>query len=518
MQLHRLVLMSIASVSIAACGNSGDDEAQPPPGAGTPSTARGTLVVRPPERVRAFSVNDLLAALNLNVDGQTLLALAGTPTCGADIHLLHYNTVGGAGEPTTASGALMVPTGTDPRCQGPRPIVLYAHGTSTDKAYRMADLNSASEGLAVATVFATQGYIVVAPDYSGYGLSALGYHPYLNADAQSKDMIDALRAARSALPTALAPGVTDSGKLLITGYSQGGFVSMATHRALQALGQTVTASAPMSGPYALAAFGDMVFNGSVGGGSPIFVTMLITGYQRAYGNLFTNTADVFNASFASGIESLLPNTATRSALYVEGRLPQDALFSSIPPEPQYAAVTPATSPTLLAPVFAQGFGPNPLLLNSYRLAFLHDRQANPDGGLPSTTTGIPAANPVHPLRRAFKANDLRNWTPTSPTMLCGGAEDPTVFYSNTQLMQGYWAMTAPGAPVTILDVDAPSVSGERFASLKDGFTAAKNIVALAAVAGGATDGGQRATLEAYHSQLVPPFCLSAVRSFFDDLR
>jgi pimeloyl-ACP methyl ester carboxylesterase len=517
-QILRAMLMSIAAMSIAACGTASDDQAQTPSGPPVASTARGTLIATPPARVRVFSVNDLLLSLDLTVDGQKLLALAGTPTCGADIHLLHYNTVGGAGEATTASGALMVPTGSDPKCQGPRPIVLYAHGTTTDKAFNLANFDSAPEGLAIATVFAAQGYIVVAPDYAGYGLSTLGYHPYLNADAQSKDMIDALRAARSALPTALAPGVTDSGKLLITGYSQGGFVAMATHRALQALGETVTASAPMSGPYALAAFGDMVFNGSVAAGSPIFVTMLITGYQRAYGNLFTNTADVFSASFASGIDTLLPSTATRSSLYVDGRLPQDELFSSTPPDPQFAAVTPATTPTLMAPVFAQGFGSNPLLLNSFRLAFLLDMQANPDGGLPTTTTGIAAASPTHPLRRAFKANDLRDWTPASPTMLCGGTEDPTVFYSNTQLMQGYWAMTAPTAPVTILDVDAPAVPGERFAAIKDGFTAAKDLIALAAVAGGATDGGQQATLEAYHSQLVPPFCLAAVRSYFDDLR
>lgn len=466
MQILRTLLMSIAAASIAACGNSGDDRAQTPSGPATPVNLRGTLIVNPPARVRVL-VNDLLLALNLTVDGQQLLAIAGTPTCGADVHLLHYNTVGGAGEPTTASGALMVPTGSDPKCRirclssctpMGRPRTghsIWPISTRPPRAWRLPRYSPPSR------------YIVVAPDYAGYGLSTLGYHPYLNADAQSKDMIDALRAARSALPTALAPGVTDSGKLLITGYSQGGFVAMATHRALQAVGETVTASAPMSGPYALAAFGDMVFNGSVAAGSPIFVTMLITGYQRAYGNLFTNTADVFSASFASGIDTLLPSTASRSSLYVEGRLPQHELFSSTPPDPQFATVTPATTPPSMAPVFALGFGSNPLLSNSYRLAYLLDMQANPDGGLPTTTTGVAATSPVHPLRRAFKANDLRDWTPASPTMLCGGTEDPTVFYSNTQLMQGYWAMTAPSAPVTILDVDGAG-SGRRAVCVAQG--------------------------------------------------
>jgi len=40
-------------------------------------------------------------------------------------------------------------------------------------------------------------------------------------------------------------------------------------------------------------------------------------------------------------------------------------------------------------------------------------------------------------------------------------------------------------------------------------------VILAAVAGGATDGGASAVLNAYHAGLVPPFCLGAAKQFFD---
>ena len=164
----------------------------------------------------------------------------------------------------------MVPNDSASQCQGARPIVLYAHGTNADRAFNIADLQTADngEGLLMAAVFAAEGYIVVAPNYVGYDTSTLGYHPYLNGDQQSKDMIDALAAARSALPAANAPGTTDSGQLFVTGYSQGGYVAMATHRALQEAGQTVTASAPMSGPYALSAFGDAIFQGQVTGGAP----------------------------------------------------------------------------------------------------------------------------------------------------------------------------------------------------------------------------------------------------------
>ena len=39
----------------------------------------------------------------------------------------------------------------------------------------------------MAALFASQGYIVVAPDYVGYNGSTLPYHPYLVADQQSKE-------------------------------------------------------------------------------------------------------------------------------------------------------------------------------------------------------------------------------------------------------------------------------------------------------------------------------------------
>src|SRR6202007_2436583 len=113
--------------------------------------------------------------------------------------------------------------------------------------------------VSLAALFASQGYIVVAPNYAGYDTSTLPYHPYLIADQQSKDMIDALSAARPALPLASLTTVADNGQLFITGYSQGGYVAMATHRAMQAAGTVVTGAAPMSGPSALAAFGVSVF-------------------------------------------------------------------------------------------------------------------------------------------------------------------------------------------------------------------------------------------------------------------
>jgi dienelactone hydrolase len=464
-----------------------------------------------------YSTADLLGLLGANDVGKELLTLAFTPKCSINVYQLQYETVGAQGEAATASGALMVPAGTDPSCQGPLPIVVYAHGTTPDKTFNIAALTNSNdtEGILLAAVFAARGYIVVAPNYAGYDTSDLSYHPYLDADQQSKEMIDVVTAARTGLPLVAASAVSDNHKLFVTGYSQGGFVAMAAHKAMQAAGMAVTAAAPMSGPYALAAFGDAIFLGEVNASATLNFALVTPSYQHAYGNLYANPTDIFEAQYAAGIPTLLPSATAISTLYAQGALPQSVLFSSTPPAPAFAAETPATTPAALASIFAMGFGTPDLVTNNYRLEYLTDEQAAPDGGFPTVSTGVPAASPTNTLRQDLKTNDLRDWAPTSPVLLCGGDGDPTVFYFNTQLMQGYWMANAPSATVTVLDVDSAVTSDDPYASLKNGFQAAKALVAANAVLAGAPDRGAGAVLQEYHAGLVPPFCLSAVKSFFD---
>jgi poly(3-hydroxybutyrate) depolymerase len=501
----------LASLLLISCGGgSGNGNT----GSGA-APARGTLLQTPPKLLSTVTAPSLLLELNAATN-QQLLSLSGAPVCDLLMYDIQYETVGGANEATTASAALLVPTGLGANCTGARPIVLYAHGTTTDRAFTMANVQN-TETLFLAALFATKGYIVVAPNYAGYDTSALAYHPYLIADQQSKDMIDALAAARTALPLASATLTKDNGQLFITGYSQGGYVAMATHRAMQAAGMTVTAVAPMSGPYALAAFVDAVFYGEVNGDATVSSALLLTAYQKAYGNIYSNPADVFADPYAGGIDSLLPSTTPRSQLYAQGKLPEYALFSPTPPDPAFAADTPAKTPANLAEVFALGFGAGNLIQNSYRLSYLEDAQSNPDGGWPSVTTGAAAANSGLPWRRALQMNDLRNWVPTAPVLLCGGDADPLVFWLNTDLMQRYWSSHAPAtAPLSVLDLESAASNSDPYATLKKDFAIAKDVVAASAVAQGATDGGALAVAEAYHATLVAPFCFAAVKSFFDN--
>jgi len=445
------------------------------------STTAGTLIESPPLRIASLNAADLTAQLSASDQGKQLLALAGAPTCGVDFHYFHYQTVGGKGEQTTASGAIMAPTG-GTGCSGARPILVYTHGTAVEKSYNIANITDSTnagwaEGAMIGAFFAAHGYIVVASNYAGYDSSPLPYTPYLNADAESKDVINALTAARTALSDGLPSGDTDNGKLFITGYSQGGHVAMATQRAMETAGMTVTAAAPMSGPYAMLAFGDAAIAYSTPGlGGTIYYPMIVSSYQQSYGNVYTTPTDVFSSTYAPGIDTLIPGTYSYTTLVSSGKLPQFAVFDVHTPgtgsEPSSGS---AQIDAMLAqpsaasnPIGNLGFGDPYLFTNSLRIAYAQDALATPDGFVPAPTTLLPpAATPALGIRADLKLNDLRGFQPKAPVMLCGGMNDPEVFYKvNTLAMKALWTPQIAAHLVTVVDVD-PSTNGDttRFGQL-----------------------------------------------------
>jgi hypothetical protein len=518
----------LAALILAACGSSSQTSVV------ATSTAPGTLAVDPPFRIASLNAATLAADLGATSAGAQLLTLAGTPTCGVDVYYLKFWTLGGAGETTQSSGAMMVPTG-GTGCSGPRPIVLYAHGTNTNKALNIANITDPTntEGALIAAVFAAHGFIVVAPNYAGYDISTLGYHPFLNASQQSGEMINILAAARTALPGTLSAATSDNGKLFVTGYSEGGHVAMATQRALQAAGATVTAAAPLSGPYALEAFGDAIFFGSVNLGSTVFAPLLTTSYQRAYQNIYSAVTDVYSTTYATGIETVLPSVTPLATLFSEGLLPETALFDSttpvvdIPGQPALSAgltaalAIPSNPANPDTPLFQAGFGNPYLINNSFRMTYATDAGTNPDGALPNATAGVPlaaAAPSISTFRLALYKNDLRNgaWAPKEPTLLCGGDQDPTVFFSvNTQTMQAFWSNTPAAALITVLDVNG--LPEGPFAPIQTAFvdSQAELLAFYESPAGGGLSpaAAEEQLVQGYHTN-VAPFCALAARSFF----
>ncbi len=524
--------------TLAACGSSTQTSMV------ATSTARGTPEDNPALRIASLDAAGFLAELQANPTAAQLLPLWGAPTCGVDFYYVKFWTVGGAGETTESSGAIMVPTGASPACSGPRPIVLYAHGTAVNQATNIADVTDPSntEGVLIAATFAAQGFIVVAPNYAGYDISTLGYHPYLNAVQNSSEMIDILAAARAVLPNTMSSATTDSGKLFITGYSEGGYVAMATQRAIVAAGGTVTAAAPMSGPYALEAFADDVFFGGVNLGSTVFSPLLTTSYQKAYGGIYTATTDIYNSTYATGIDTLLPSLTPIDTLFAENKLPETALFDSVTPtvtipgsalesaELTAALAVPSNPANPLTPLFDLGFGTSYLINNDYRVSYAINAATFVDGagplappGSPPSVAAIPAMIPSPTLapafafRQALNTNDLRNpaWAPNSPTLLCGGDADPTVYFSvNAGTMQSFWGALPAGA-LTVLDINGTPAGP--FAELQGAFqqSQAALFAFYESAAGGSLSpaAAQAAVVEQTHTAEAP-FCSVAARSFF----
>ena len=428
--------------------------------------------------------------------GGVILDALGSPKCGVDIYHYTYNTLGGKGEATTASAALFVPTGAASTCLGARPLLIDLHGTDPRKSLNLANFNEEETQLSIA-FFAAHGYITIMPNYAGYDTSSLPYHPYLNADQQSQDVIDAIEAGKKVL-AAVSTSTKENGKLFLTGYSQGGYVAMATHRAMQARGMTVTASMPAAGSYALSSIVDMAFKGQPSDGAGLYLPMIVNSYQNSYGDLYNSASDIYTATFASNIETLVPGKLSAEDLFSSGAL-TPFLFGT--DAPNYSSVAPAYKSYYGTPE-------NSLVKSSYLAELLNDVIANPC----STNLANPlACTPKNKFRAAVLKNDLRNWVPTSPMLLCGGHDDSQVYFISSQDTKAYF--DANGAKtVSLLDVDSPINPNDPYVTAKNIFLSEKNQLIKAANAAGANPDE---LLREYSHDLPVDSCNIAARNFFD---
>lgn len=501
------VAVTSSLLLLAGCGDDDDD---------VTSTAYPTSV----QSVGAFN--------KTQIDTGFGLANTATPAAKCDIKIekVSYPTKGAAGERTNATAALMLPSGDGAECQGDRPVLLYAHGTTTEKVYDFSQVGNpqnpaAGEATLIAANFAAQGYIVVAPNYAGYDDSDLDYHPYLVADQQSADMVDALDSARVVIDrqkranNANYKNIDDSGELFISGYSQGGHVVMATARLLEQQSKSVTAIAPSSGPYALAAFGDAIFAGNVNIGATRFAPLLAKGLQAKYGNIYTSPSEIFTDGYAN---TQLPSLLSFGELVAAGQLPEFSLFQA---KPTNSPILDKLLPSDLPFAFL-GFAPKNYLIDTgFRENYIMDSVQNSDGLTPTTPTGMTAATPKNNLRKALKANDLRGYKPQMPTLLCGGHRDPTVYYDlNTGAMTAQ--LQQENLNITVLDVDNNNEAGRGIPTL---LALSQSALANSWLMDNTIDDIQSrfnntvaatgsSFLSSYHGTLVSTACTQATREFF----
>ena len=224
---------------LAACGGGSDSAANDPSPEPTPTPARSGQL-ESAALLGAVPAADIAAALA----AKESLAEGVVPRYSVTSYRLEYLTTDADGKEVRASGLVSVP---QKPAGSKSPVLSYQHGTICRDAEAPSNNAVASE---VAVVLASLGYIVLAPDYVGFGASNKTPHPYLLSGPSAAATVDFLTAARTWRGQA---NVADNGQLFLTGYSEGGYVTMATHRAMQAGGsshlQNLRMVVPGAGPY-----------------------------------------------------------------------------------------------------------------------------------------------------------------------------------------------------------------------------------------------------------------------------
>lgn len=340
----------------------------------------GLAVVGAPVATAAHPPDTLVAATPLDrLDPAAVtevLAGGGADTTavrtGVRTYRLTYRTVGVRGEPTTATGLVIVPD----RRGRVLPTVVHEHGTLARKDYAPSTELESTAGVA-ALYYAAAGNFVVAPDYLGLG-EGPGPHPYAHLPTEVSASLDMLRAAGE---FARDQHLTVDHKVAVTGFSQGGRAAMGLAKVLQAGADRswrLRGVAPVSGPYDLRhAELPAAFDGRLDGYSANYYLSYVTVAWNRIAHLYRDPAEVFQAPYDKVVPGLFDGTKD-----AEDIVPQ----------------LPATTAELFTPAWA-------------------DRLLHPSGE----------------LRRLIDTGDTTcDWDPHVPVLVIAASGDRDVAIANSQ--------------------------------------------------------------------------------------
>jgi hypothetical protein len=292
-----------------------------------------------------------------------------------------YETIDPLGGRTQASGGFFLPQGVGKAL----PLLSYQHGTITGTNDVPSNGNAGESVVGLA--FASIGYASALPDYLGLGDSP-GFHPYVHARSEATAGVDMLRAARR---YCASNSLALNGQVFLLGYSQGGHATMALHRELERCHTnefTITASAPMAGPYDMSGVELNDILSPRCPPNPYYYAYVVTAYQRVY--------------------SLAPDWA--------------ALFS--PP-----------NNTTIPPLFNGNTDGS--TINSYLPA------CNVSSILTAAVVTSLRNDPNCVLRQALRDNDVDQWKPLAPMRMYHCSGDADVPRANSQV--AYSNFVARGA-------------------------------------------------------------------------
>lgn len=331
---------------------------------------------------------------------------------GVNYYKVDYTSKDAKGVKDTLSGLVAVPD----NLSFTYPTLIYQHGTSNCKTCVPSRLGTdgGDEGL-IGVLLSSLGFVSVMPDYVGMG-DGRGFQTYVHAATNSiatEDMLVAVREWTS------KNNISVNKQLFITGYSQGGYTSMAFHRYMQQKygASSVTAAAHLSGPYSLSGVMRNLILGEEEYGHPAYVPNTIMGYNEVY-EIYDNLSDFFKQEYVTDIQK-----------YYDGQITLSDLNSRL----------------------AQ-------LLKANTGATIGGRL------IKDNIIAEIKSDPNHILNQILKDNDVYDWRPDSPTRIFYCKADDQVPYQNSIVARD--TMLKNGALPSIFavqDVNPSADHGECFA-------------------------------------------------------
>jgi len=240
---------------------------------------------------------------------------------GLKVYSVTYNTTLGTRK-LVASGLVCIPEG-----GGTWPLLSFQNGTNTVNA-NAPSLSASSYMVQLISGFTATGFVVVMPDYLGFGSSTEVFHPYLHRESTVTAILDLFRAVKE-MGTKSELNLKLSSDLYLMGYSQGGLSTMQLHKAIETSYSSefnLKGVGAGAGPYNLSLITEQIATTTTYP-QPYYIAYIMKGFKSvgAFQNPYT---DFFNEPYASKIDGLF--NGSNSGGTINGQLTNNMtqLFTS----------------------------------------------------------------------------------------------------------------------------------------------------------------------------------------------
>jgi pimeloyl-ACP methyl ester carboxylesterase len=196
-------------------------------------------------------------------------------------------------------------------------ILSFQHGTISLHSDAPTEQGATTDILQFYASMASVGFVAIIPDYIGFGASKQITHPYYVEKPTAVAVLDNIRAGRE---LALVNNINLNKRLFLAGYSQGGYATMAAHKAIEEQqgieDLNLIASFPAAGGYDITGMQKYLFNLKTYH-EPFYLSYIGVAYKSYYNTWNESLNVMFKEPFASKIPLLFDGTKSGSQINSE---------------------------------------------------------------------------------------------------------------------------------------------------------------------------------------------------------